>query len=368
VSSGVDWLESLSPWPRDGFGLGRMLTLLSELGDPQLEYPSIHVVGTNGKTTTARAAAAILEREGLLAGCYTSPHVTGWAERIRVAEEDADLERALGRVRPAAERLAATQFEVLTAAALAEFAADRVDAAVVEAGLGGRHDATNVLRSPVQVLTNVSLEHTHVLGSTREAIAAEKLAVVKPGATVCLGEAEWESWARERGAARVVVEPDGNVALAAAAAAAFLGRAVEAVDVTVPGRLERRGTEIWDGAHTPEAVRYIAPRLPTVRAIVASILRDKDVDEMLAQLGGLADALVATVSSNERALSAEELAERARPYFEHVEAVADPTAALARGHELGEPVLVTGSLYLLADLRGTAVRRADVPWAGERRS
>ena len=129
-----------------------------------------------------------------------------------------------------------------------------------------------------------------------------------------------------------------------------------------------RGTEIWDGAHTPEAVRYIAPRLPTVGAIVASILRDKDADGMLAQLGRLADALVATVSSNERALSAEELAERARPYFEHVEAVADPTAALARGHELGEPVLVTGSLYLLADLRGTAVRRADVPWASERRS
>jgi dihydrofolate synthase/folylpolyglutamate synthase len=345
-----------------------MLTLLAELGDPQLEYPSIHVVGTNGKTTTARATAAILAREGLLAGCYTSPHVTGWAERIRVGEQDADVDRALGRVRPAAERLDATQFEVLTAAALAEFAADRVDAAVVEAGLGGRHDATNVLRSPVQVLTNVSLEHTHVLGPTREAIAAEKLAVVKPGATVCLGEADWESWARERGAARVVVEPDGNVALAAAAAAAFLGRDVEAVDVAVPGRLERRGTEIWDGAHTPEAVRYIAPRLPTVGAIVASILRDKDVDGILAQLGGLADALVATVSSNERALSAEELAERARPYFEHVEAVADPTAALARGHELGEPVLVTGSLYLLADLRGAAVRRADVPWAGERRS
>ena len=362
----VEWLETLSPWPRDGFGLGRMRTLLAELGDPQLAYPSIHVVGTNGKTTTARTIAAILGREGLLAGCYTSPHVTGWAERVRVGEREADIERALARVRPAAQQLDATQFEALTAAALAEFAAAGVAAAVVEAGLGGRHDATNVLRSPVQVLTNVSLEHTHVLGPTREAIAAEKLAVVKPGATVCLGEAEWEPWAWERGAAQVVVETGGNAALAAAAAGAFLGRDVEPVEVSVPGRLERRGAEIWDGAHTPEAIRYITPRLPSVGSVVASILRDKDVAAMVALLGGLADSLVATASSNERALPAEELAELARPYFEHVEAVAEPALAVARGHELGEPVLVTGSLYLLADL--AAVRRADVPWASERRS
>jgi dihydrofolate synthase / folylpolyglutamate synthase len=355
----IAWLESLSPWPKDGFGLERMKALLAQLGNPQLAYPSIHVVGTNGKSTTARSIEAVLARQGLVAACYTSPHVSGWAERIRVGGEEADVERALSRVRRPGEVLQATQFEVLTAAALAEFAAAGVGVAAVEAGLGGRYDATNVLRSPVQVLTNIALEHTDVLGSTREEIAAEKLAVVQPGSTVCLGEPEWETLARENGAAQVVVERGGNALLAAAAASAFLGRAVEPVDVALPGRLERLDGEFRDGAHTPEAIRYVAASLPPVGSVVASILADKDVDGVLRLLGELAPALVATRSSNERALAADVLAERARPWFRHVEAVDDPVAALSRGHELGEPVLVTGSLYLLADL--AARRPAGVP-------
>ena len=188
LRSSRDWLESLSPWPADGFGLERMRALLAELGEPQLAYPSIHVVGTNGKSTTTRTIEETLLAEGIAAGAYTSPHVTGWSERIRVHGHEADLERALARVRPPAVALGATQFEVLTAAALALFAESGVEAAAIEAGLGGRHDATNVLRSPVQVLTNVALEHTDVLGGTREAIANEKLAVVQAGSTVVLGE------------------------------------------------------------------------------------------------------------------------------------------------------------------------------------
>jgi dihydrofolate synthase/folylpolyglutamate synthase len=355
----VAWLESLSPWPKDGFGVGRMRALLAELGEPQLAYPSIHVVGTNGKTTTARTIEATLAREGLLAACYTSPHVTGWSERVRVGGEEIDVERALARVRGPGERLQATQFEVLTAAALAEFAASGVDVAVVEAGLGGRHDATNVLRSPAQVLTNVALEHTDVLGSTRELIAAEQLAVVQPGATVCLGEAEWEPVARANGAARVVVETGGNEALAGAAASAFLGRAVGSVGVMLPGRLEQLDAEIRDGAHTPDAIRYVSSRLPRLGSVVVSVLADKDVDGILEQLGRLAGILVATRSSSPRALPAEELAERAAAWFEQIEVVPDPAAAVARAHELGEPVLVTGSLYLLADL--AARRPAGVP-------
>src|SRR5438128_2451968 len=184
------YIESLSPWPKDGFGLERIQALLAGLGDPQLRYPSLHVVGTNGKSTVTRTIEALLAGEGLSVGAYLSPHVRTWSERIRVRGEEADFEAAIERVRAAAERVRATQFELLTAAALAEFAAADVDVAVVEAGLGGRHDATNVLRSPVQVLTNVALEHTDVLGTTREAIAAEKLAVVQPGATVVVGERE----------------------------------------------------------------------------------------------------------------------------------------------------------------------------------
>src|SRR5690349_21972957 len=121
MPSAVEWIESLSPWPEE-FGLGRMHALLAELGEPQRAYPSIHVVGTNGKSTATRRAAAFLAREGMSAGAYTSPHVAGWSERVQVDGEDADLEAALERVAPAAARVGATQFEVLTAAALAEFA------------------------------------------------------------------------------------------------------------------------------------------------------------------------------------------------------------------------------------------------------
>src|SRR5712691_8480175 len=131
--SNVAWLESLSPWPEDGFGLERMQALLAELGDPQLAFPSIHVVGTNGKSTTTRTIEETLRREGVRAAAYTSPHVTGWAERIRLGGDEADVERALDRVRPPAEALGATQFEVLTAAAMAEFAEAGVEAAAVEA-------------------------------------------------------------------------------------------------------------------------------------------------------------------------------------------------------------------------------------------
>jgi dihydrofolate synthase/folylpolyglutamate synthase len=353
--SPTEYVESLSPWPKDGFGLDRIKALLAELGDPQLRYPSIHVVGTNGKSTVTRTIEELLAQSGLAVGAYLSPHVVGWSERIRVRGEEADFDAAIERVRGAADKVGATQFELLTAAALAEFAAAEVDAGVVEAGLGGRYDATNVLRSPVQVLTNVSLEHTEVLGATREAIAAEKLAVVQPGAIVVVGEPEWEAPAREAGAGTVVVAAHSNLAVAIVAAEAFLGRTVDGhVDVRLPGRLERVGEEpleIWDGAHNLAGVGHVLARLPTARyTIVASILADKEVEGMLAALSVLGDRFVATRSSSARSLPAPDLAERAAPYFAEVEAVDDPAEALRHGRALGGPVLVTGSLYLLADL------------------
>jgi dihydrofolate synthase/folylpolyglutamate synthase len=359
MPSASDWLESLSPWPEE-FGLGRMHALLAELGEPQRAFRSIHVVGTNGKSTATRRAAAFLLREGLSVGAYTSPHVAGWSERIQVDGEDADLEQALQRVRPAAVRAGATQFEVLTAAALAEFAAAGVEAAVVEAGLGGRLDATNVLQAEVVVLTNVALDHTEVLGETREAIAEEKLAVVVPGSTLVLGEPEWASRARARGAGRVVVRDD----VGRAAAEAFLGRELDGdVEASLPGRFDEVGDDVFAGAHNPSGVEWLLERLPRDDyVVVASILADKDAEAMLAALARAGDTLVATASRSARALPADELAVRARPFFERVEPVADPVAALDRGHELaGEQgaVLVTGSLYLLADL---TVRLQRVPW------
>ena len=353
MPSQVEWIESLSPWPEE-FGLGRMRTLLAELGEPQRAYPSIHVVGTNGKSTATRRAAAFLLREGLSVGAYTSPHVSGWSERIQVDGRDADFEVAIDRVRDAAERLGATQFEVLTAAALKGFAGSGVDAAVIEAGLGGRLDATNVLDAPIVVLTNVSLgDHVGILGDTREAIAREKLAVVSPGATAILGEPDWEALARENGAVKVLHTED----VGRAAAEEFLGRKlVGDIDVRPPGRLELVGDDVYAGAHNPAGVAWLAERLPRRDYLIcAAVLADKDARGIVAGLAEVGCGFVATQTESERSLAADELAKVAREFFPAVESVADAPAALERARELAGPdgaVLVTGSLYLLRDLYG----------------
>ena len=350
----VEWLDAMSPWPRDGFGLDRMRALLAELGDPQDAYSAIHVVGTNGKSTATVTAEQLLLAEGLSVGATISPHVASWSERIRIGGAEPDFEVAVERVRPAAEQLEATQFEIVTAAALTAFADAGVDVAVVEAGLGGRHDATNVLRTRVVLLTNIGLDHTEVLGDTLEAIATEKLAVAQPDAIVVLPDDTF---------AYLVPESDVRIGGAREAAEAFAGHAIAAdPPVALPGRFERRDGEIRDGAHNPDGARHLVEQLHgNDHTVVASILADKDVDAMLRILRGAGRRLVATTSSSARALRPEDLAELARAHFDHVEVVHDPVAALARAHELGEPVLVTGSLYLLGDLAQEEQRAA---WRG----
>ena len=338
------WIARLSPWPAE-FGLGRMRSLLAALGDPQLAYPAIHVVGTNGKSTATRTIEALLLAEGLSVGATVSPHVRSWGERITVDGEEADFEAAVARIRPEAELQEATQFEAICAAAFAEFARRDVDVAVVEAGLGGRLDATNVLRSHVVLLTNVGLEHTDVLGETREEIAAEKLAVVQEGTVAVLPDEEFADLAGPNvivGGPREAVE-------------AFRGRSVEhRVDVTLPGRLERRGDEVWDGAHNADGARWLVARLDRDDyTVVASILRDKDAVAMLSALATRGRRFVATQSSSPRVLTAGELGRLAADHFDDVEIEPSPVAALARARENG-PVLVTGSLYLLADLYAAA--------------
>jgi len=263
-TSATEWVASLSPWPEE-FGLDRMRELLARLGDPQTRYPAIHVVGTNGKSTATRTIAELLRSEGLRAGAYTSPHVSGWHERLDC--DPARFERAVARVRDAAEELEATQFEALTAAALLEFADSGMDVAVVEAGLGGRLDATNVVDAEVVLLTNVALEHTEVLGGTIEEIAKEKLAVAHAARVVVISDNTLRSLVPST--TRIV--PGG----AREAAEAFLGSPIETEvdEVTLPGRLEHRDGELWDGAHTPEAVDWLLERLPErERVLCISIL------------------------------------------------------------------------------------------------
>src|SRR5437588_10782064 len=197
-------------------GLDRMRRLMTALHHPERQFRSVHVVGTNGKSSTVRMTAAILRRHGLRTGAYLSPHLVSFGERIRVDDTDLEPEAfaaAIGRAARAAELVnrslepgdQVTQFELLTAAAYDELARRGVEVAVIEAGLGGRYDATNVIPSEVQVLTSVGLEHTRWLGPTIADIAKEKLAVVQEGATLVLGaglqpdaEAVAESVARER--------------------------------------------------------------------------------------------------------------------------------------------------------------------------
>ena len=203
------------------------------------------------------------------------------------------------------------------------------------------------------LLTNVGLEHTDVLGDTLEAIATEKLAVAPDGAIVVLPDHTY---------AHLVPGREIRIGGAREAAEAFVGHAIAATpDVSLPGRFERRRR---DPRRCAQSRRCASPGGQLDRddyTVVASILADKDVDAMLATLSRAGRRLVATSSSSARALPLADLADLARRYFDHVEVVDDPVAAVARAHALGEPVLVTGSLYLLGDL-AQAEQRAS--WRG----
>jgi dihydrofolate synthase / folylpolyglutamate synthase len=406
------------------FGLDRMHRLMTVLGLPQRRFASIHVVGTNGKSSTVRFCAAILERHGLRTGSYTSPHLGSFRERIEVGEEpvpEADFAAAVARAAQAAElvnRTAdeddhVTQFEALTAAAYHELARRGVEVAVIEAGLGGRFDATNVIPSKVQVLTSVGLEHTRWLGPTLRDIAEEKLDVVRGHGTLVTGELDEESQAvarrvaGERNAMRIAVgdreggtAPSGrfaaadlglalgaagrfqrgNFALAAAAAEAFLGRPLDlpslegaARETTIPGRMEivaRDPLTVYDGAHNPAGARALAESLGDVmgerrpRVAVIGVLEDKDAAAMLGALLPHFDRAVYTRSQNPRSLSPATLASLAGQLGgPPAETVADPHAAVRRARALAGPggaVLAAGSIYLVADLvRSAAGARAS---------
>ncbi|MBV8954206.1 MAG: hypothetical protein JO153_20925 [Solirubrobacterales bacterium] len=389
------------------FGLDRMRRLMTTLGHPERQFESIHVVGTNGKSSTVRMIAAILDHHGVRTGSYLSPHLVSFTERIRIGDHDLEppaFAAAVARAAHAAELVdrslagddRVTQFEALTAAAYSELARREVDVAVIEAGLGGRYDATNVIPSRVQVLTSVGLEHTRWLGPTIDDIATEKLDVVQPGGTLVLGAdlhpdavKRAETVAGER-AARVVfagVDPGVPVAalgafqrrnfeLARTAVEAYLGRLEPAAvrdaaeSVRIPGRLQIVGQEpltLLDGAHNPDGIGALAESLPAITAehhpvvAVVSILDDKDAAGMLARLLPHCDATVFTSSQNPRALPPPTLQSLSRqlhgPPSEIVPAARD---AVRRARELAGAsgiVIATGSIYLVADLLAPAHRR-----------
>jgi dihydrofolate synthase / folylpolyglutamate synthase len=418
-----DWaayLESLAAFGMRP-GLERVSELLARLGRPQDAYRVIHVVGTNGKSSTTRYCEALLRVPGQRSGAYLSPHISGWAERVIVdgrPVDDAVFGEAVEAVRAQVAGLpqdlgGTTQFEVLTVAALLAFAESGVGAVALEAGLGGRLDATNVVNAPVVVLTNIALEHTEVLGDTRELIFAEKAAVIKGGDAVFGALDGLEEHARRACSAAgarphflrdsawpddlavsgspddfsVTFSPAGrlerwaglsvptpalyqvtNAALAVAAVRLLLGGLDEAAarqalaGTAVPGRLQvvaRDPLVLADGAHNPDGVRVLAQslaavHLPRPTVGVLAIMRDKDYPAMIAGLRPLLDRVVCTQASEPRSLAAKDLAAAAiAAGAPSVETVADPHAAVARARELAGPagsVLIGGSLYLLENL------------------
>jgi dihydrofolate synthase/folylpolyglutamate synthase len=379
-----------------------MRRLCTLLGMPQNRFASIHVVGTNGKTSVTRMTAALLEAHGVTTGAYLSPHIHSWRERVMLRGEPISEEAfvdALERTEQAAEvvdRAAGdegpvTQYELLTAAAFVAFAAARVKYAAVEAGLGGRLDATNVIPSKLTVLTSVGLDHTEWLGETLEEIAAEKLAVLRDHTILIVGEVPSQvepviGRELERRHARVVrvgvdaggdpvTYRDRNLALAESATEQALGRLdADAVlglqGIEIPGRAQLvpgDPPEIFDAAHNPDGAGALAEALPGLtggRDVVCclAVLEGKDATGIIKGLAPACSHFLCTEIPPEAIEGSGRPGGRARPALElaalcekagvSAEAVPDPLQAWARARELAKErsgvALAAGSHYLLS--------------------
>ncbi len=398
-----EWFDSLAEvgWRP---GLERMGPLMELLGSPQDRYRTVHVVGTNGKTSTTLYGAALLGAAGMSAGSHTSPHLTDWTERIRVSGEPigaAAWGAALERVRPVVDQVEArmpdhgslSQFEVATAAGFVALADAGVEAAMIEAGMGGRLDSTNVISSETTVLTSIGLDHTEWLGETELEIAGEKLAVLRPDTRLVVGPLREEvrdlavRTAADRGCELVEVGDPGpgpaapagryariDFALAQAATEPLTGPMDEASrrlaldQAGVRGRLEVTGSDppvVLDVAHNRDGIRAVVEALGEVigdrqLAVVFGCLSDRDPVQLLEPLVTRTAALFACqapdlVGSRARtglpaeaiAAAARELGMEAEPLPEPVDALA---AAVSAAAAFDGAVLVCGSHGLVASL------------------
>lgn len=402
-------------------GLTRIQKLLKALGSPEKKLKIIHIVGTNGKSSTARMISAILNAHGIKTGAYLSPHLVSFNERFMINDReisDQRFEKLILEVKEAAEDVnkrsrssgPLTQFEILTAAAFLYFHQQKVGAAVIEAGLGGRYDATNVMGSKVQVLTNVELEHTDLLGGTLAEIVREKTAVIPDKGNVVLGALSEEALAEavkicKRRKAKYLVFGDDfsllrgrgdrfdvwtakgqypdliltlfgqyqrtNCAVAIQAAELFMRKPLDEKKlrrvlprITIPARMEvisEKPMIILDGAHNPSGIDNLLGSLEALiqakRTIcVVSILKDKDAEKMLGRLLGFCDILFITENSNSRCAKAQDLANLDVVKESSVQTFVarESQSALESAFKLAsirDVILVTGSLYLLADIK-----------------
>jgi dihydrofolate synthase/folylpolyglutamate synthase len=412
-----------------GLSLDRMRQVVDVLGDPQRDYPVIHITGTNGKGSTARMITALVAAHQLSVGTYASPHLETVTERISRNLEPIDpdeLAAVLGEIAALEDQRffdeRPSYFELLTAAAFAWFSQVAVDVAVVEVGLLGRYDATNVADGQVAVVTNIGKDHTDGTGDWRRRVAAEKAGIVKPDATLVLGETDpalRDAFTGEGATTTLVRDEDfgvvtdrlalgghvvdlraphatyedvllpvhgahqaDNAAVAVAAVEAFFDRALDPAVVTeafagltLPGRFEvlhRAPLLVLDGAHNREGAAAAAATLADefditgARRWVLGVLAGRDVDELLDAFGiRPGDRVVATTPPSPRGVPAKDLAARIAAREVDVEAVPDVGDALARAWHAatdageGDLVFVTGSLYTVGAAR-TAARRLGI--------
>lgn len=393
------------------FGLERTTALLEHLGNPQRRYPSFHIAGTNGKGSSVATIKALLAARGVNVATYTSPHLVDFRERMIVgrtpipaADVTAFIETHLGFI----EEIGASFFEATTAMAFEWFARAGADVAIIEAGLGGRLDSTNVLDPIVAGVTSIGFDHTEYLGSTLEEIAGEKAGIFKPGRPAVIGETDpgirelLASRARAAGASavrvaceeirleRVVVSGDGTtcdvvwkderatlrtplegrhqaanlafslVMLDAAGAQYATGLRDAARDlpsVRIPGRFQHVGRFIFDVAHNPagsevvvQTLQAIAPPEPVT--VVLCVLRDKDWRAMMTTLARVATHFILTMAPTapaSRAWDLDEAVAFARDTGISAEVVADFAGALRRAQTGEGTVLVTGSFHTVGD-------------------
>jgi dihydrofolate synthase/folylpolyglutamate synthase len=366
-------------------GLSRMRALLRALGNPQKRVPAVIVAGTNGKGSTSATLTSILRTSGLRAALYTSPHLVDIRERWLIDGapiSDELLGEAVERLQAAADctGITPTYFEALTLVAFIAFALAGCELAVLEVGMGGRLDATNVVRPLAAIITPIGFDHMEFLGNTIAKIASEKAGVIHRGAVVLTSNhdhrilAVLRRRAEQFGNRFLIVDGEHdtplrgefqrrNAALAVRAAEELAARFPSITRATIErgvaetrwrGRLERidvRGREVWvDGFHNAHALAAVAPfldRLPRPRLVVFGIMSDKDVHDVARQLFPMFDAAITTEPYPPRSMSAESLAEIARRLGVAAVAEPDPRAALERALASGErTIVVGGSLYL----------------------
>ncbi len=404
-------------------GLDTISLLLEGLGCPHRQFPSILVAGTNGKGSVSTIVARILRENGFRVGLYTSPHLVSVEERVMVGGRRIAPRRfcaLLARIKEAADdlirsgRLASppTFFEVLTALAFLEFAERKVDIAVLEVGMGGRFDATNVVSPVLSVITTVSRDHQRHLGRTLRSIAFEKAGIIKPGIPVVSGvrnrlaRIELRKRAKERGATFLEVfgpgtefevsrrgaayrfrykghhgeyrfspalagSHQGRNAAVAVAASEALGRFWHPLDPAKvirgvessewEGRLETVSRAPWvilDGAHNVEGAESLAIfireviRRPPV--LVFGVMKDKEIGAMCRLLFSLSARVILTAPPNKRAASPEDVLRAARTFGEKIEVIPDIRSAVAQAlHESRGrvPVVIAGSLFLIGEVK-----------------